>query len=467
MICLPFKEQSEAPLKITFINHASFFLESKATSIWTDPWTKGKIVNNCAALYSPSAPVPFERVEHIWLSHEHSDHFHFPSLKAIPEAHRRRITFLHQKHSSPRVIEAVKKLGFEKIRELPQYGWVKLKPDFEILCGSVGTMDSFLAIRTEGECILNLNDCICTDAQVRYIRRLVGQPTMLLTQFSIAQWIGNQADETDAVQQKMREFRYHVLTFKPEFTVPFASFAYACNRENEWLNRFMITPARVMEMNLPGVNFLYPGDVWDSGERKFRTAEAVARYMKDLEALQIDPTPPPIDQETIRQAALKLLQSLHKRFKKVVLSRIEPFEIYTHDTNLIFSIDPGNHRCEVRSATPESAERARYMMCSQVAWYTFAHTWGWNVLEGNATYLDRQFKEKGSDQLWSRCVNELSTDVLRFDSPSRFLRTMAFLWGKKFEILYHFTGKPISDEALNALSGNGGPRMRAGSAASV
>jgi UDP-MurNAc hydroxylase len=451
-------------VKITFINHASILIESKATSIWTDPWTKGKIVNNCAALYSPSAPVPYERVEHIWLSHEHSDHFHFPTLKSIPEADRQRITFLHQKHSSPRVIEAVGKLGFKNIRELPQFGWVTLKPGFDILCGCVGTMDSFLAIRTEGECILNMNDCVCTDAQIRYIHRMVGKPSMLLTQFSLAQWIGNKEDETDAVSEKIRELQYRVLVFKPEFTVPFASFAYACNQENEWLNRFMITPARVMELNLPGLNFMYPNDVWDSQGRKFSTATAVARYMKDLQNLQIDPTPPPVEDELIRQKVVELLQALQKRFKKIVLSRMEPFQIYTHDTNRIFSVFPGKARCEVSVATAVSAAQARYVMCSQVAYFTFANTFGWNVLQGNATYLDRQFKEKGNDELWTRCVNELSTDVLRFDSPSRFFRTLAFLWGKKFEILYRFLGKPISDDSIRRLAPSSAPRIQAGSA---
>jgi len=452
-------------VKITFVNHASFLLEAKATSVWTDPWTMGKIVNNCGALHSPSARVPIEQVEHIWLSHEHSDHFHFPTLKSIPEADRRRITFLYQKHSSPRVVEAIKKLGFEKIKELPQYRWLTLKPGFDILCGCVGTMDSFLVVRTEGECILNLNDCVCTDAQIQYIHRLVGRPSMLLTQFSIAQWIGNHADDTDSVQQKIRELKYRVLTFKPEFTVPIASFGYFCNQENSWMNRFMITPAQIMALKLPGVNFLYPGDVWDSSERKFRAEEAVARYMKDLEKLEIDPTPPGVDEETIRQAVVKLLQALRKRFGKFVLARIKPFDVYTHDTNRIFSIFPAEGGCKVREATTESAAQARYVMCSQVAWYAFAHTWGWNVVEGSGTYLDRQFKEIGDNELWRRCVTELSTDILRFDSPSRFFRTLGFLWGKKFEILYHFLGKPISDEAIKKASASGPLGLRAGSAA--
>src|SRR5262249_36612620 len=193
-------------MKITFVNHASFLLETKSTSIWCDPWTTGKVYNNCAALYSPSFQVPLERVEHIWLSHEHSDHLNFPTLKSIPDADRKRITFLHQKHSSRRVIDAVRKMGFEKIIELPQYRWVTLKPSVEIFCGCVGTMDSFLVVRADGECILNLNDCICTDSEIQYVKRITGRPSVLLTQLSIAQWIGNHAAERAAVDQKVREF---------------------------------------------------------------------------------------------------------------------------------------------------------------------------------------------------------------------------------------------------------------------
>jgi UDP-MurNAc hydroxylase len=452
-------------VKITFVNHASFLLETKAASVWCDPWTMGKVVNNCCALYSPSAQVPIERVDHIWLSHEHPDHFNFPTLKSIPEADRKRITILYQRHSSPRVVDALRKMGFVKIKELPLYRWIQLKPGMDILCGSIGTMDSFIAIRAEGECILNLNDCICTDTQLKYIKRLVGRPSMLLTQFSFAQWIGNLADDTDAVQQKIRELKYKVQLFQPEVTVPFASFGYFCNQENAWMNKFMVTPARVMAMNLPGVNFLYPGDEWDSNKRTFRTTEAVGRYMKDIENLEIDPTPPAVDDESVRQAVEKLLLALRKRFSRFVLARMKPFEVYTHDTKRIFRVYPAQVRCEVRPATPQSAEKARYAMCSQVAWYTFAHTWGWNVVEGSGTYLDRQFKEKGENELWRRCITELSTDILRFNNANRLFRTLGFLWGKKYEILYHFYGKQITDEMLSETTPGGPREIQANSAA--
>jgi UDP-MurNAc hydroxylase len=409
------------------------------------------VCNNCAALYSPSPEVPYERVEHIWVSHEHSDHFNFATLKSIPEADRRRILVLYQRHSSPRLLEAFKKLGFLNLKELPLYRWTTLKRGFDVLCGSVGSMDSFLAMRAEGECVLNLNDCVCTNAQIGYIRRLVGKVSLLFTQFSFANWIGNRSDETDAVGQKLREFEYRVWAFRSEFTVPFASFCYFCNEENSWMNEFAITPSRLAALNLPGVHFMYPGDEWNSQDRMFHSAEAIFKYERDLENLTIDPTPESVSEDRIRQAIVKMFADLRNRFGKFVLARIEPFEIYTHDTNRIFAVSPADGRCEVRHATPESAAQARYVMCSQVAWYSFAHTWGWNVLEGSGPYLDRQFKTKGNNELLGRCITELSTDTLRFDSPRRIMRTTRFLWGKKFEILYRILGKPISEDILRKV----------------
>jgi hypothetical protein len=51
--------------------------------------------------------------------------------------------------------------------------------------------------------------------------------------------------------------------------------------------------------------------------------------------------------------------------------------------------------------------------------------------------------------LWRRCVTQLTTDILRFDSPERFFWTLEFLWGKKSEIFYHLLGRPLSDAAIS------------------
>lgn len=425
-------------MKITFINHASFMLESAGATLLCDPWTRGKAFNEGWALLSPSAKVPYERVDYIWVSHEHPDHFSLPTLRSIPEADRRRITVLYQKHGSPRLVEAFHKLGFDHVVELPLYRWVKLREDFEVLCGSVGSMDSFLAIRTENECVLNLNDCVCTVAQTNYIRRLVGKVSLLFTQFSFANWIGNHSDEIGAVQAKLQDLILRARVFKPEFMVPFASFIYFCNRENSWMNQVMITPEAVAAMGLPGVNFMYPGNEWNSRTRSFRSKEAVAAYMQDIRNIKIDPTPPSVEPEKVRDAIRRMLSTLRKRYGKWIVGRIPRFDIYAHDIGRIFCVDPKEGNCAIREADKESAARARYMMCSQVAWYTFNHTWGWGTLEVSGMFLDREFETRGPNKRFSFYINALSTDFLNFSNAARAWRTLGFFWQKKLELLYRF-----------------------------
>lgn len=429
-------------MKITFVNHASFFLESNSASLLCDPWTRSKAFNDGWALLSPSAPVPYDRVDYLWVSHEHPDHFNFPSLRAIPEADRRRITVLYQRHSSLRLVDAFHKLGFGSVQELPLYRWVAVRPGFEVLCGSVGSMDSFLAVRTDDESLLNMNDCVCNLAQLRYIRKLVGKVSLLFTQFSFANWIGNHSDETNAVSQKVDQLKTQIDCFHPEITIPFASFIYFCNQENAWMNDWAITPARIASMNIPGVNFMYPGDVWDSRERTFHSDEAISRYTRDASNLKVDPTPPPVPPEKIHEGVIKLLTALKKRFTGIVVGMMKPFDIYVHDLNQIVRVIPATTQCEIRETTPETAAKARYVMCSQVAWYTFANTWGWGTLLVSGMFQDREYQEKGEHDLFQRCVNALSTDLFGFRNAARAARTFEFFWNKKYELLYRFVKSP-------------------------
>src|SRR6185295_13278903 len=103
-------------------------------------------------------------------SHEHPDHFNFPTLKNIPTDLRKQITVLYQKHSSKRLFDTFQKLGFGKIIEFPLYRWTVVD-GISFYCGSAGSMDSFLAIRHDQTTLLNLNDCSFNSKQYQYIQR--------------------------------------------------------------------------------------------------------------------------------------------------------------------------------------------------------------------------------------------------------------------------------------------------------
>jgi hypothetical protein len=178
---------------------------------------------------------------------------------------------------------------------------------------------------------------------------------------------------------------------------------------------------------------MYPGDEWDSDVRTFNSAEAIEKYMNDVARPKvIDPTPSTVSIDIVQQAVDRTLRVLRARFGKFIIGRIKPFSIYLHDLNKVLSVYPAG-TCEVQNATEESCDAARYMMCSQVAWYAFAYSWGWGAMEVSGMYFDRRFKEPNPLVFY---LNILSTEFVNFSSVPQAGRTVEFLWAKRRELCY-------------------------------
>ena len=77
---------------VTFVNHASVIFSYKNIRLITDPWIFGNAFNNGWSLLSESKFTieDFDKITHIWFSHEHPDHFHPLVLKTIPENFRKK-----------------------------------------------------------------------------------------------------------------------------------------------------------------------------------------------------------------------------------------------------------------------------------------------------------------------------------------------------------------------------------------
>ena len=418
-------------MKLRFIGHASFCIDSDNTRVLCDPWLFGRAFNRGWALLSPSAPVDWSQIDYVWISHQHPDHLHFPTLKSVDPAERSRLTMLYQKHTSLRIPRVLKGLGYGQVFRLPLHRWLPLKSGIEVMCGSAGSMDSWIAIRADGVTVLNLNDCMIETRHLQYIARLVGRVNVLLTQFSFANWIGDHADELGEVESKLREFEERVLLFAPDVTIPFASFIYFCNEENRWMNDYVVTPRRVMDLGLPNVSFMYPGDEWDLKAPIPQSTDAVERYMGDLSRPKpIDPTPESVPAPVLKRAVDRILRQVRSRFGSILISRIAPFTIYLSDGNRLLTVDPAAE-CSIDEATEEARRSARYVMCSQVAWYAFAYTWGWGAMEVSGMYTDRKWREPNRLVFF---LNILSTEFLDFGGIPGSARTMQFLYAKRQEL---------------------------------
>lgn len=425
-------------MEIQFIAHASFSIHAQGKKIISDPWLNGKVFNDSWAHISTPAMVNWPEIDYIWVSHEHPDHFHFPTLKSIPESDKRRIVALHQRHASKRMVEALKKIGFGKIVELPLYRWANIEPGIDVYCGSVGSMDSFLAIRSEGRCVLNLNDCVLNPGQLRYIKSILGHIDVLFTQFSFANWVGNDADEAGGAVGKIKQIKDQTAIFKPDHVIPFASYVYFCNEENRRMNAWINTPQTIHNLGIPQMHFMYPGDVWDLRDDRAASMHALSRYSDDYNQNKaIDPTPATIDAVKLIGAARSCMDSLAQRYH-LQLRSIPPLTIYIKDLDRGLRFSPATKTVLLEDA--RSIIPARMEMCSQAAWYMFNFPWGGGTLEVSGMFRDHRRATEGQHPFFY-LQNKMSTQFLEFGGPAQSLRTLGFLWRKKWEISYRLMGR--------------------------
>lgn len=287
---------SGSEAKILWVNHASYVLSHGAIRLITDPWLDGLAFNRGWSLLAPTVfrVEDFADISHIWISHEHPDHFSPPSLLRIPDAIRKRITVLFRRTRDGRVAQFCRDAGFRVI-ELDHGQRLELSPSFTVVCGTRGS-DSWLGVTCGRRTLLNLNDCIFRSrAELKSVVRLTGTPDILLTQFSYANWTGNPDDPVSmqaAAQEKLREFRAQIVALTPRWVIPFASFVRFAHEDNSYLNehanRIGNMIAEIREHNaLPIV--LYPGDEWTIGTDHDPT-QAVTRY--DADRIQAERRPP-------------------------------------------------------------------------------------------------------------------------------------------------------------------------------
>lgn len=424
-------------MEIRFVGHASFVASLGGLRILADPWYFGGVFNDSWRLVSPAAPVDHGSIDHIYISHEHPDHFHFPTLRSIPSEHRQRVRVLYQAHASPRIKDALLRLGFPRVVELPLERWTRLTDRVEAYCGSSGYIDSFLALRADGECLLDLNDCPMDAARMQHLRQVLGPIDVMFAQFSFANWVGNDADEAGEGERKRAQLRERMDIFRPRVTVPFASFVYFANAENARMNAWVTTPRRLVESGFGGCHFMYPGDVLDTraGADPGASGRAIDLYDADFGRIAADPSPPSVTAAQLEAAVAKSLARFRKAIPWPLRRGVEDFTVHVTDLDLILHVRPRSGEASLVPAVP-GGQPARYRMVSQVAWYTFEHPWGTDTLHNSGMYLEPEWTP-GRDNRYFTLMAIASSDAISLD-PRRALRSLRFWWAKRGEIVRHF-----------------------------
>ncbi|CAA0147291.1 MBL fold metallo-hydrolase [Tenacibaculum maritimum] len=383
-------------MKINWINHAGFIIEHNNIVLACDPWIEGNVFNNSWSLLSKSKfqYSDFEKVTHIWFSHEHPDHFNPPNLKKIDQEIRKNIIVLYQKTDDKKVIDFISKLNFKEVIELPPSEWYFLDEKLKILNQNDRSGDSWLAVNDGYRTLLNMNDVATytTKKELENIHKIVGSIDILMTQFSYASWAGNKEDSSfrkKLCAQKKEAISMQSNVFKPKFTIPFASFVWFCREENFYANN----DANKIEDILTFIEnktestpiLLYPGDTWNLSKEIDNTT-ALNKYITDRNKI--------INKDNLipsQKTPLKDLQNLAKKFGKrqwkhhsnlmLLLKLRKSAKIFIEDldTFVLFNL----HGIKIVNKSREDAD---IILNSEHLRYCLEFDWGGDTLNVNGCF---------------------------------------------------------------------------------
>lgn len=377
-------------MEISLISHASVIIKSDV-SIWTDPWLTGKSFNDSWSLSPPPAfdEKLYDEIDYIFISHEHPDHFHIPTLRSLPDEFKKRVTILYQKNNSEKMFDAFKRFGFPNYIELPHRQTVEITPQTKVYCYQAGTMDSALAVMSGGETIVNVNDCEINAADCQRISSDIGKINVVLNQFSIAGYSGFQDYDNHLPQQSRnildKMMRNHI-DLETDLTIPFASFIYFSSEDNKYINDYGNKPQAVAdyfaEKNQKLV-VLYPGETYKTGEAHDSAAslERFHKYYDSVETLTYDASEK-VPLKDIRAAFEKLAKHIREKYPVSVLKKLlapVTVEIPDLETTVVFSITSGEFR-EDKNAAPD------LIIKSQPLNFSFSHPYGVQTLGVSARY---------------------------------------------------------------------------------
>lgn len=375
---------------LEWVNNASFILDSGPVRLICDPWLEGTIFNGGWKLLSETRfrYEEFANITHIWLSHEHPDHFSPLSLKSIPEEYRRRITVLFHETKDKRVLKFCKVLGF-RLQELPEEEPVTLAQDFKLICGRQGLLDSWLAVFAEGKTVLNMNDCLYERRkELAAIKAKVGKVDLLLSQFSYANWVGNPGDHAshrEHAYRKRVELGMQIRHLQPAMFVPFASFIYFSHAENFFMNSAAnrirdVYELASHELHVPTV-VLYPDDRWQVGAPR-DSSESIRRYEVDAERAMAAPpeTTPSAPMAKLRLAAETFIRKCAHKNTRALLNVLMPSVVHLRDLEVNVEISYRHGLAEVKGGQPD------IVMSSDSLLYCLTNDWGGECLAINGRY---------------------------------------------------------------------------------
>jgi CMP-N-acetylneuraminate monooxygenase len=266
--------------KITLVGNASILVQWKSYNFLFDPWIEGPAVFGSWITYPPSniSVKDLPEIHGIFISHEHSDHFHEFTLKKF----NRNIPVFVPNFDNRRLESRLKKLGFTNITSLNSGEEFQLSEKIYITSFSSGSVwnDSIFFMQLGSFSMLNINDAGFNWS----LKNLIKTLDLLCIQFSPASgypatWNHmNEKSKLDLMHTRnsgmLKMIQQLVKILNPKMVLPFANFNQLYLPEHK---KFVETQPRNSPQSvvdaLKGYDVkvlnITPGESWDGTSNIF------------------------------------------------------------------------------------------------------------------------------------------------------------------------------------------------------
>lgn len=266
-------------LSLAFHAHACIEMRYRGFSLLTDPWLDGPAFYGAWLQYPPPRVSAADlSPDVIWISHEHTDHFHERSLQAFS----RDIPVYVPDFPNRRMPERLKRIGFTDIRALPFGERVEVGPDVHLTVFEPVSLwnDSIALLEAGGFSYLNLNDAGVNQR----IADLISPVDLITSSFSPGAsgypltWQHlDDSDKADIIERNrnglLEMVRSACEVYGARYLLPFASYFTLWHPEHRgYLAAIRRNVASDLERALEGTGAalvdLLPGETWHPASGK-------------------------------------------------------------------------------------------------------------------------------------------------------------------------------------------------------
>jgi CMP-N-acetylneuraminate monooxygenase len=300
------KSGPKIPPKISLPCNAGLLFEWKGFNILCDPCMFGPCMLGSWTNYPPHIDVgDLPKIDALWISHEHSDHYHEPTLSLFDK----NIPVYVTKFDDKRLASRIKKLGFKNVIEIRTGEPIHLTDDITLISFKSASIwnDSISYWKFGNFSILNVND-----AGFNWkIKDEIGEADVICLQFTGPTssypivWSHLSDNEKRQIQLRMnagmlRMFKSVAETCNSTYVLPFANFFELANPEHLSYNKITVKNSLQQVNNFfSNTNLkvldLIPGESWDNGKfsrlpdrEKFFDEEFKLEFLKNTHEKEKD-----------------------------------------------------------------------------------------------------------------------------------------------------------------------------------